>query len=86
MSKKHTILMTLCCVIGMGAAAAIFIFGVPVNSIVTVLLILLCPLSHLFMMKFMMKDGHNHGASELPAHDSTHVHSSPANGKPVIDG
>ena len=70
MSKKHRILMLLCCVIGMGAAAAILFFGVPVNRVFTGLMILLCPLSHLLMMKFMMKGHHNHGASDQPAHDT----------------
>ena len=70
MAKKHTILMLLCCLVGMGAAAAILLFGVPVNKVVTSLLILLCPLSHLLMMKFMM-GGHKHGEQE---HD-TQVHS-----------
>lgn len=78
MSKKHTILMLLCCVVGMGAAAAIFFFGIPVNRVFTALLILLCPLSHLLMMKFMMK-GHDHGAEEQPAHDHQHIHPAPAN-------
>ena len=78
MSKKHTILMLLCCLVGMGAAAAIFFFGIPVNRVFTTLLILLCPISHIFMMKFMMK-GHDHGAEEQPASDSHHVHPSPAN-------
>ncbi len=78
MSKRHTILMLLCCLVGMGAAAAIFFFGIPVNRVFTTLLILLCPLSHLLMMKFMMK-GHDHGTEEQPAHDSHHVHPSPAN-------
>jgi len=74
MSKKHTILMLLCCVVGMGAAAAIFFFGIPVNRVFTALLILLCPLSHLLMMKFMMKGGHDHGANEQPMEGSPHVH------------
>jgi hypothetical protein len=78
MSKKHTILMLLCCVVGMGAAAAIFFFGIPVNRVFTTLLILLCPLSHLFMMKFMMK-GHDHGGEDHSAHESQHVHPTPAN-------
>jgi len=78
MSKKHTILMLLCCVVGMGAAAAIFFFGIPVNRVFTALLILLCPLSHLLMMKFMM-NGHGHSGNEQPASDSHHVHPAPAN-------
>ena len=72
MSKKHTILMLLCCVVGMGGAAAIFIFGVPVNSVVTAFLILLCPLSHILMMKFMGHgDGHQHGDTVDHAHHQT---------------
>ncbi|HEX2995899.1 MAG TPA: hypothetical protein VHP14_13830 [Anaerolineales bacterium] len=58
MSKKHTILMLLCCLVGMGAAAAILFFGIPVNRFFTSLLILLCPLSHLLMMRFMVH-GHD---------------------------
>lgn len=78
MSKKHTILMLLCCVVGMGAAAAIFFFGIPVNRVFITLLILLCPLSHLFMMKFMMKDGHDHGTNEKTVIEG-HVHPSQVN-------
>lgn len=79
MSKKHTILMLLCCVVGMGAAAAIFIFGVPVNRVFTAFLILLCPLSHLLMMKFMMNGGHDHQAHEELVEDSQHIHPASAN-------
>lgn len=78
MSKKHTILMLLCCFVGMGAAAAIFFFGIPVSRVFTTLLILLCPLSHILMMKFMMK-GHNHGAEEQPVQDGQHIHPAPVN-------
>ncbi len=78
MSKKHMIRMLLCCLVGMGAAAAIFFFGISVNRVFTTLLILLCPLSHVLMMKFMMK-GHDHGTEEQLAHESHHVHPSPAN-------
>jgi len=81
MSKKHTILMLLCCVVGMGAAAAIIFFGIPVNKVFFTLLILVCPLSHLLMMKFMMKGGHDHGTNAQPVQDSHHVHPSPANEK-----
>lgn len=70
MSKKHTILMLLCCLVGMGAAAAILFFGVPVNRVFTGLLILLCPLSHLLMMKFMV---HGHD-SKAHTQDDQHVH------------
>jgi hypothetical protein len=57
MSKTHTLIMLACCVVAMGAAAAFFIFGIPVNKILIGLMILICPLSHILMMKFM---GHSH--------------------------
>lgn len=70
MSKKHTILMLLCCLVGMGAAAAILFFGIPVNRVFTGLLILLCPLSHLLMMKFMVHghDSKTHTQEEQNGH------------------
>jgi hypothetical protein len=79
MSKKHTILMLLCCVVGMGAAAAILFFGIPVNRVFTALMILLCPLSHLLMMNFMMKGGHDHGAHDRAAENSQHLHPTAVN-------
>ena len=60
MSKKHTLLMVACCVIGMGAVAAIFLFKLPVNSVLVGLMLLVCPLSHLLMMGAMGKQGHEH--------------------------
>ena len=78
MSKMHRFLMLICCVVGMGAATAIIFFDIPVNRVFTALLILLCPLSHLLMMKFMM-NGHDHGTDAQPAGDSQHAHPSPAN-------
>jgi hypothetical protein len=78
MSKKHTILMLLCCLIGMGGAAAIFFFGIPINRVFTTLLVLLCPISHILMMKFMMK-GHDHGAEVQPGRDSHPVHPAQVN-------
>lgn len=53
MSSNHMILMLLICVAAMGGAAAILFFGVPVNGLFLGLIILLCPLSHLLMMKYM---------------------------------
>ena len=59
MSKKHTLLMLACCLIGIGAAAAIFLFKIPSNNVLFGLLILLCPLSHLLMMRFMGHQDHD---------------------------
>lgn len=58
MNKKHMLIMLACCLIPLAALAAFLVFKIPLNSIVVVGLVLICPLSHLLMMKFMMK-GHN---------------------------
>ena len=60
MSKKHTILMLACCLIGIGTAAAIFLFKIPSNNVLFGLMLLLCPLSHLLMMRFMGHQDHDH--------------------------
>lgn len=78
MSKKHAIWMVLCCVVGMGAVLAITVFRVPVNSLVTVGLLLLCPLSHVLMMGMMGKN-HDHGQESMPDH--THHQPSPVDVK-----
>ena len=83
MTKKHALIMVACCLVPMAAFALISIFKVPVSSLLTIGLVLLCPLSHLLMMKFM-PHGHeeNHvqvvqvqaagdKTSNLPA---THLH------------
>jgi len=69
MSKKHTLIMMACCLIALGAAAAVFLFNVPVNNVFIILMFLLCPLSHLLMMRMTLapapragvgREGHEH--------------------------
>lgn len=60
MSKKHTLIMMACCLVALGAAAAVFLFKVPVNNVFIILMFLLCPLSHLLMMGMMGREGHEH--------------------------
>ena len=63
MSKKHTLIMMGCCLVALGAAAAVFLFKVPVNNVFIILMFLLCPLSHILMMGMMGHDkheGHEH--------------------------
>lgn len=60
MSKKHGLIMVACCVIAMGALAAVLLFKVPVNNVFIVLMILICPLSHFLMMGMMGHGEHDH--------------------------
>jgi hypothetical protein len=73
MSKKHMILMLACCLIGMGAVAAIYLFRVPTNSVLVGLMLLLCPLSHILMMRGMMggHENHDHDHSTTPLPEAT---------------
>lgn len=57
MSKKHVLIMLLCCLVPVAAIGAILLFQVPVNQVLWLVLVLLCPLSHLLMMKFMPHEG-----------------------------
>jgi hypothetical protein len=71
MSKKHGLIMVACCVIAMGALAAVLLFKVPVNNVFIVLMILICPLSHFLMMGMMGHGEHDHhqtnNQSTIPA-------------------
>lgn len=61
MNKKHALIMVLCCVIPLVAIGAVTIFRIPLNSVLYIGLILLCPLSHILMMRGMMHgEGHEH--------------------------
>ena len=67
MSKKHALIMIACCMIPIVAITLISVFNVPVSSLVTIGLVLLCPISHLLLMKFMMPghgEEHKQGAEQ----------------------
>jgi len=68
--------MLACCLVPVIALGAIILFKVPVNQVLYVGLILMCPLSHLLMMKFM---GHGEGQDH-----SHHQVQSPATKKGEI--
>lgn len=66
--NRHMMIMLLCCLIPMGAVFAVTILGIPLSSLGTVALVLLCPLLHVFMMKGMMGHG-NQNQGEPSCHD-----------------
>ena len=61
MKKSHMWMMILCCLIPVVGLVAVYFFKVPLNNVLFYGMVLLCPLSHLLMMKFM---GHEHSSSE----------------------
>lgn len=61
MSKKHVLILLLCCLLPAAAIGAIVLLRVPVERALLIALVLLCPLSHLLMMKYMP-----HQESHLP--------------------
>lgn len=72
MTKKHMLIMLACCLVPVIVLGAIFLFHLPVNQVVFFLLILMCPLSHILMMKFMSDDqghDHSHHHAQSPAQE-----------------
>ena len=78
MLKKHALIMVACCLVPIVAFTLISVFNVPVSSLLTIGLVLLCPLGHLLMMKFMMK-----GHDERHAEEQQPVDRGKAAGHPV---
>jgi hypothetical protein len=71
-STKHATIMLLCCLIPLAALFLISVFDIPLSTLATGAIVLLCPLLHILMMRGMK--GHHsqgqpscHGSSAEPA-------------------
>lgn len=72
MNRKHMLLMVLCCLIPLAGFALVSALRIPLNGVLSTVLILACPLSHILMMKFMMgghegHEDHQGHAPQIPA-------------------
>ena len=65
MKKSHMWLMILCCLVPVVGIVLVSFFKVPLNNVLFYGMILLCPLSHLLMMRFM---GHDHSSEQHVEH------------------
>ena len=70
MKKSHMWMMILCCLIPVAGLVAVYFFQIPLSKVVFFGMMLLCPISHLLMMKFM---GHDHSAPEQPTQHQHHT-------------
>jgi hypothetical protein len=53
MSTRHATIMLLCCLIPLAALFLISAFAIPLSTIATGAIVLLCPLLHILMMRGM---------------------------------
>jgi hypothetical protein len=70
MKKSHRWMMILCCLIPVAGLVAVYFFQIPLSRVVFFGMMLLCPISHLLMMKFM---GHDHSATEQHTQHQHHT-------------
>lgn len=61
MKNKHFWIMLACCLVPLVGLAAVWFWGVPLSTVGIAVLLLVCPLSHLFLMRGM---GHGKTATQ----------------------
>ena len=70
MTKKHILIMLACCLLPIVGLALLVLFKIPTSTVLWGAMFLLCPLSHLLMMKYM---GHEHNASHTSEHPTAQI-------------
>ena len=74
MTKKHLVVMLLCCLIPIGIILGLRAFGVVPSGAAYLLVMLLCPLLHVLMMGSM----HGEHAADTDSMTGNHADSHPA--------
>ena len=80
MISKHGLLMLICCLIPIIAIGAIRLFDIPLNGVLYVGLLLLCPLSHILMMGLFGKRPHGLAKEDTVIEGEVVSHSSETRG------
>jgi hypothetical protein len=78
MNKKHFLLMLACCLVPVVVLTAILFFQFQISQVLFFLLILLCPLSHILMMKFV-------GHGDVHARGDQHAYTQFPNPREIVD-
>jgi hypothetical protein len=76
MTRKHLLLMAICCAVPIIALAAIFLFQIQISTVLLLGLILICPALHLWMMR-----GHIGHSDHAPEQSNSRTSSDSANGR-----
>lgn len=63
--SRHTLLMIVGCLAPLSIALAVAVFSVPLSTVALFAVLLLCPLTHLFLMRGMGHDDRCVGSKQV---------------------